>query len=200
MKKQNLCIFTLSFLVASAAHGATVYIKNNTYEPVWARINDQLRRERTEKEHKMGPLYAVLTFGISIAERPKFPHFKKITPGTSTFFDSGLKSIKKITFLRIKRYKTVTIPPERLEETINPINEKYGNLHTIVNPYYIRYYDGFKDKKTVFFNRERDLRIPETVTIKIPEFETFTFKPDIAPLKVEARINYDGWGNAKRVN
>ncbi len=88
MKKQYLCSFTLSILVASAAHGATVRIKNETLTPVWARINEQTHLAYHEPSHR------------SYQKGRVYPSFKKINPGTSKYFDSGLTPITKITFHR----------------------------------------------------------------------------------------------------
>ncbi len=111
MKKQYLCSFTLSILVASAVHGATVRIKNETLTPVWARINEQTHAAYHEPSH---PSYqhripaAATTLGASeivfpLIDKYKgrvYPSFKKINPGTSRYFDSGLTPITKITFHR----------------------------------------------------------------------------------------------------
>ena len=111
MKNRYLCSFTLSFLVASAAHGAIVRIKNATNQPIWARINQQTREvpdeediSRTRGERILSDIATVGAFELVLliwdieGHFTKYAHFKKISPGKSRYFNSGFERITKITF------------------------------------------------------------------------------------------------------
>lgn len=204
MKKKLMLI--LGLMAASQGFAATVRIENKSKHSIWARINDATRPFETEK--LMNTLYALhalpvggsLVVGaVSLVEGGNVANFKKIEPKKSTFFNSELTPIKKITFLRVAKTKHVEKPAKEILQDLARITLKYGNiriLHTLKhgkNEITIQNdFDGTHYKYTF-------KSLEEKMNYKMPVFEQFVVHPDIDTLTTEARVHYNGWKNVVRL-
>ena len=198
-------VLLLSLCATSISFGATVHIKNLTNQPILARINDATRHALTEKGEKArllswaaapwtlgaSGITAETTLaaekalkGVSIPE--KIPHFKLIKPNKSKFFDSGLYSITKVTFLRMTEQKKVSF-------NVGQYKELKENEYKKLRNSFIKNYGILLETVS---------RSPNKIVVSVPTIETYTYElgnKKIAPLKVEARIELKQWGNAQRI-
>ena len=211
MKKKNLfAIFTIALFAATNSFAAWLVVKNQSKEPVWARIDNQMRRGLTPEENKAykWKMAMAITPALSVVLAPlsgwfvmnlnkefkSSPAFLKIEPGKSKIFRSGLTAIEEVTFLRVKDTETKTIPRESLLAVVQPLTSQYGNIYALNyeyadSPYtlYIDLYSGISQKYTSL-----------EINVPIPVLETFKIEPDIAGTNLFSRIEYNEWKKAKR--
>lgn len=127
MKKSLFLAIAAFAAVSGQIKAATVRITNNTNQVIWAQLNDaqisrfsknfDARFEKTSK--KVGPLALAAAPFMAIEDAVNAPSgmvadFKRINPKQSRLLDSGLESIKKITFRVVdtkNKVKSVTITP-----------------------------------------------------------------------------------------
>jgi len=224
MEKKILLIALLSGMSLSV-YPARVLIENRTGEPVWARINDQVRDQVfVDKEMLalMGEIlvsavtlgtYKLLRGGFRVYEKAKgelIPNFIKISPKSSKFFSTalmragraagmmgGVTPIRKVTFIRVKGYEKITAPLRQLINQISSLGKKYGNIGFVKSPMQsISYVDGFSGN-----SKETTGNYGTKMTIEIPKLEKFTYEPDL-PIRggLKGVIELKSWGNVVRTD
>jgi len=176
---------------------------------------------------------SVVTMGIppvivepvaAIRRAVGIPNFVPIKPNSSaqlatTVFKGGLaggaygetipgkgRPITKITFARVKGFKTYTGYYKDLKEQLKLLAEKYGNigiskLESGYPAYYASYYDalsGAKKKRVYFGPKGKD-----AASIAIPIIEEFTYffrrEDRIKRFEKDAVVELRKWGKVKRV-
>lgn len=188
--------FALIFLgYCLPAMSATVRIYNKSKEPIFALINDQTSVGINEETKTRRETLAAFTFGISAAidaasgSSKQRANVKRINPKESRFFNSDFEPINKVTFFKFGPPKTYTTKENSLWQAV--VSE--DNPHSQAQKKALKEY-GYATKIKSRFDEKTGL-----FTFEVPTVEKFTINPDIDPLTTEAKIDYFGWKNAKRI-
>ena len=202
-------IFLVAICSAVSAYGSSVKISNLSKEPIFVRINNNNRfwapLEREQKE--MPSIFGGLDDHIA--------DFRPIASGKTVNFGNGLRSIKKVTFMRVSPNLVAHIlSPEKAKTKVENMLRQYAIVPTLEKgevpgkggkvpgmPFHSEYLESGKwyqqklrEKIGMYPKKDGKavLYYPETV-------ETFSFKPHIGALKFGAHIEYSGWEKVKRI-
>ncbi len=214
MKKGSLLAMIL-ISMAMTIYPAKVYIKNETKEIVWARVNDQKRPHLTVDAQDwersiVGGASQIFTLGIAeIVEGPiravrsklGYPNFWSIEPGRyrklgtairKTVREGGLSpsAIRRVTFLRKTGWKKVSGTVEELKKLVDPLTKQYGLTKFSINRKRVKY--------ILFDGRSKvwDYRSGKKYTIEIPIVESFVYDFGTNPIRRNRYLKLTRWGNA----
>jgi len=206
MKKKILLIAMLSSMSVSI-YPVSVFVRNNTDQPVWAQINNQKRRTLSPAE--------VATLFSSTAERGKYPDFFPIGPHDSRSLATavrkklrkvgvgGVASIKKVRFVRVKGYKKVTDTFKNLRDRIDTLAKKYANIGIFrrlrVTGWLVFYVNYFKQRREGIALGKEPIKSAK-ITIELPQLEEFTYDLKDNPIRGFKKhvIELESWGKAVR--
>ncbi len=202
-------IFLVVICSAVSVYGSSVKISNLSEKPILARINNNNRfwasLEREQKE--MPSILGALDDHIA--------DFRPILPGQTVNFGNGLRSIKKVTFMRVSPNLVAHIlSPEKAKTKVENMLRQYAIVPTLEKgevpvkdgkvpgmPFHSEYLESGKWYQQKL--REKIGMYPKVdgnAVLYYPEtVEAFSFDPHIGALKFGAHIEYSGWEKVKRI-
>ncbi len=205
MKRKLLLAMLLGSV--SVVYPTQVTIKNLTKEPVWVRVNYEVRSTLRDKTlEKIWDFLARFD-----GSRREYPDFKKIQPLSEQKIKFGLFSfggITKVTFLRVVGQKQITDTARGLYDRVLPLTRKYGNIALVLygkglggGRYGAKYVDGFDEQAQQWEGNISVMGQAIKHTITIPDLEMFIYELGSRAIKLRETgvIELRSWGEAVRV-
>ncbi len=204
--KKRAVLFAMLSSVGLSVYPATVIIKNLTNEPVWVRLNDEIKHTKATDPSLTKKV--LMTF----IHPNYYPDFRKVDAFSEKNVPTQFDPVRKITFIRVREYKEITGTLTHLAQEVSFLADyKVGRLlisfivrradgraEAKEGKYRAIYWDAFTGKEQELIGQSLD---KGQYTISVPKPEEFIYHWDSPRIKSGKKgiIELRSWGNAVRV-